>query len=112
MLRLSGCVYLGFQSQGGSREALEISSPLAVISGEVPRFHGGSLWHSTPACNGFLRFTYGVTPADVLAANMVVELLFDPLTLHTYFLAMWWNSSVPSNVPHSVTDGLPNEPGL
>ena len=30
------------------REALEISSPLALISGEVPRFHGGSLWHSTP----------------------------------------------------------------
>ena len=30
------------------REALEISSPLAHISGEVPRFHGGSLWHSTP----------------------------------------------------------------
>ena len=34
------------------REALKISSPLALVSGEVPRFHGGSLWHSTPG--GFL----------------------------------------------------------
>ena len=30
------------------REALEISSPLSLISGEVPRFHGESLWHYTP----------------------------------------------------------------
>ena len=30
------------------REALEISSPLPLISGEVPRYHGGSLWHTTP----------------------------------------------------------------
>ena len=30
------------------REALKISSPLALVSREVPRFHGGSLWHSTP----------------------------------------------------------------
>ena len=29
------------------REALKISSPLALVSREVPRFHGGSLWHST-----------------------------------------------------------------
>ena len=31
------------------REALKISSPLPLVSREVPRFHGGSLWHSTPA---------------------------------------------------------------
>ena len=30
------------------REAQKISRPLPLISGEVPRFHGGSLWHSTP----------------------------------------------------------------
>ena len=30
-------------------KALEIRSPLALVSREVPRFHGGSLWHSTPA---------------------------------------------------------------
>ena len=30
------------------REALEISSFPALISGEVARFHGGSFWHSTP----------------------------------------------------------------
>ena len=29
------------------REALKISSPPALVSREVPRFHGGSLWHST-----------------------------------------------------------------
>ena len=28
------------------REAQEVSNLLALISGEVPRFHGGSLWHS------------------------------------------------------------------
>ena len=30
------------------REALQIIIPLSLISGEVPRFYGGSLWHSTP----------------------------------------------------------------
>ena len=30
------------------REALKISRPLALVSREVPRFHGGSLWHSSP----------------------------------------------------------------
>ena len=34
------------------REALKISSPLPLVSGEVPRFHGGSLWHSTPGHGG------------------------------------------------------------
>ena len=32
------------------REALKISSPLALVSREVPRFHGGSLWHTTLGC--------------------------------------------------------------
>ena len=27
----------------------EDKQPLALVSREVPRFHGGSLWHSTPA---------------------------------------------------------------
>ena len=44
------------------REALKISSPLVLVSREVPRFHGGSLWHSTPALNSerfaFLGSTY------------------------------------------------------
>ena len=30
------------------REAQKISRPLPLISGEVPRFHGGSLWHVSP----------------------------------------------------------------
>ena len=30
------------------REALKISSPLTLLSRELPRFHGESLWHSTP----------------------------------------------------------------
>ena len=29
------------------RKALKISRPLALVSWEVPRFHDGSLWHST-----------------------------------------------------------------
>ena len=33
------------------REALKISSPLALVSREVPRFHGGSLWHCTPGAD-------------------------------------------------------------
>ena len=35
---------LGFQVL---RKALKISRPLSLMSGEVPRFHGGLLWHST-----------------------------------------------------------------
>ena len=34
------------------RKALKISRPLPLVSGEVPRFHGGSLWHSTPGGPG------------------------------------------------------------
>ena len=30
------------------RKALKISRPLSLVSGEVPRFHGGSLWHASP----------------------------------------------------------------
>ena len=30
------------------REAQKISRPLPLISRKVPRFYGGSLWHSTP----------------------------------------------------------------
>ena len=37
------------------REALKISIPLALVSREVPRFHGGSLWHSTPVLKGPYR---------------------------------------------------------
>ena len=35
------------------REALKISSPLALVSREVPRFHGGSLWHTTLALSQY-----------------------------------------------------------
>ena len=31
------------------REAQKISRPMPLISGEVPRFHGGSFWHVSPA---------------------------------------------------------------
>ena len=39
------------------------------IQDEFPHQHA-----SSPACNGFLRFTSGVTPADLLAASVVAEL--------------------------------------
>ena len=42
------------------REALEISSPLALISGEVPRFHDGSLWHSTPVFQPLFAFCHNL----------------------------------------------------
>ena len=44
----SGNICSGFRSQGGS-----------------PRLHT-----SSPACNGFLRFTSVVTPADLLVAEL------------------------------------------
>ena len=44
------------------REALKISSPLPLVSGEVPRLHGGSLWHSTPV-------TVTETGTDTLRVN-------------------------------------------
>ena len=33
------------------------------------------LYASSPACDGFLRFISGVTPADLLVANMAAESL-------------------------------------
>ena len=38
------------------REAQKISSPLPLVSREVPRFHGGSLWHSTWENDGLLYY--------------------------------------------------------
>ena len=40
------------------REALKISSPLALTSREVPRFHGRSLWLSTPVMNAKKKLTF------------------------------------------------------
>ena len=37
------------------RKALKIIRPLPLVPGEVPRFHGGSLWHSTVALNECTR---------------------------------------------------------
>ena len=50
----SGDIGPGFQSQGGS-----------------PRLHA-----SFPACNRILRLTFGITPADLLAASMATEPFF------------------------------------
>ena len=51
---------------------------LFETSGDVcPKFQSqGRLVHLcalSPACNGFLRFNSGATPADLLAASMVTE---------------------------------------
>ena len=43
-IRANGGCYLRAQVLG---EALKISSPLALVSREVPRFHVGSLAHYT-----------------------------------------------------------------
>ena len=53
----SGDIFSGFQSQG-----------------QFPNLHA-----SLP---GYLRFTSGVTPADLLVASMAAK-LFHPLNLHT-----------------------------
>ena len=37
------------------REALKISSPLALVLRDVPRFHSGSLWHTTPVSGSQLN---------------------------------------------------------
>ena len=51
LLCITGNIYLGFQSRGGS-----------------PCLHA-----LLPAYNGFLRFTSGVTPADLLVLSTVAE---------------------------------------
>ena len=51
----SGDVFSGFQSQG-----------------QFPNLHA-----SLPGHNGYLRFTSGVTPADLLVASMAAK-LFHP----------------------------------
>ena len=45
------------------------------VFGEHQSFCGVT---DTPTCNGFLRFTHGVTPADLLTARTVAG-AFDPL---------------------------------
>ena len=53
------------------REALEISRPLALVSREVPRFHGGSLWHSTPVLTTNISMDTGVdAEAGVIEINV------------------------------------------
>ena len=51
LLWTSGDVFPGFQSQGGSP----------------------NLCASSPVCNRILRFTFGATPADILAASMAAD---------------------------------------
>ena len=52
--------------------------PLFWTSGDVyPRFQSqvglAHLCDLLPVCNGFIRFSSGVTPADLLAGSMAVE---------------------------------------
>ena len=56
------------------RKALKISRLLPLASREVPRFHGGSLWHSTPEVStaqaspcGRATATLKTTPAMILS---------------------------------------------
>ena len=44
------------------------SRPLPLVSGEVPRFHGGSLWHSTQVTLRTVRLC-GFPQKDVLVLN-------------------------------------------
>ena len=50
-------------------------------------------------CNGFLRFTSGVTPADLLTASIVSKIFI-------HFFKHWWDLNSGSNVRHRITFGL------
>ena len=87
--------------------------PLFGTFGDTsPGFHsqGGfpCLHALSPVHNRFLRFTFGVTPADLLAANMAAE-PFDP---HTCIQAL---VGLKSRIKHhgsyicDKTDDLPTE---
>ena len=52
-----------------------------------------NFYASLPACNGFLRFTSGATPADFLVASMKVEL----------FHSMYWHKSIGRVSVHDRT---------
>ena len=86
-----GDICPGFQSQGG-----------------FPCLHALS-----PVHNRFLRFTFGVTSADLLAANMAAE-PFDPHTciqayLHTSILAYKSRIKHHASSIRDKTDDLPTE---
>ena len=51
----------------------------------------------SPACNGFLRFTSAVTPAELLVASMVTK----PFSIHTctHKYNHLWGSSLGSSLP-------------
>ena len=61
--------------------------PRISKAGWIPHLHALS-----PVCNGFLRFSSGATPADVLSASMVAM----PFQ-STYLQIMWWGFEPKTN---------------
>ena len=63
------------------------------MPGGIPDLHAFS-----PACNGFLRFTSGVTPADLLVANMRTK-SFRKSTCRSHIHKYLWGSNPRLSVP-------------
>ena len=57
-----------------------------------------------PACNTILRFTSGVTPADILAASMAAK-SFSSTYLQTSIGGAWDQNLLCMLLPHSVRPG-------
>ena len=59
---------------------MAIDTPVWISYGACPGFQSQSEsrhWHVlSPARNGFVRFTSGATPTDLLAASMTAELFW------------------------------------
>ena len=85
------------------REVLKISSPLALLSREVPRFHGGSLWHCTPGAFADPK-TEGRTPplgpVSLIFMYIFREKIGQIISFHAH---LWSPPSSPGN--HGATTG-------
>ena len=82
--------------------------PLFWTSGDICRGLPGWIPHvyaSSPACGGFLRFTSGVTPTDLLVSSIAAA-PFYPHTC-THLFKHWWDSNLELRVP---PDALPYKP--
>ena len=75
--------------------------PIDLKNGRNQSFLWGHLSASSPACNGFLEFTSGVTPTNILVASMAAK----PFVIHTHTYAhtiggtcTWESSLLPDSV--------------
>ena len=67
-----------------------------------------SVWFIACTCNEFLRFTYGATPADLLAASMAAK-PFHPCTCHKHLWGRVWDGACRCLTVCDERNTLPNE---